>query len=140
MIPFMGLILLCYGVAACAVHAMYRWHVHRCKGSVKRVHYILITHNHENQMEWVLRALFWYTRIKGCILRVTLLDHASFDDTLVIARKMKKQYGMELTIRHVSELGGIATHPLERLIEGEKQLCIDLRLAQEVNKIPYVQI
>ncbi|MNJ61832.1 hypothetical protein D3C77_576420 [compost metagenome] len=91
-------------------------------------------------MEWYLRALFWYTRFKGLALRVTLLDNESLDDTLTIARKMKKTHGMALTIVHVKEIGGSSSDILEEIIEGEQQLCIDLRLSQEVTKIPYVQI
>lgn len=140
MITFIGLILLCYGVAAFVVHAMYKWHVHRCPRSVKRVHYILITHNHENQMEWYLRALVWYTRFKGLALRVTLMDNESLDDTLAIARKMRKTHDMALTIIDAKEIGGSSFNMIEEMIEGEQQLCIDLRLSQGVTKIPYVQI
>lgn len=195
MIPFMGYILLCYGVAAIAVHAMYRWHVHRRPKSVKRVHYVLITQNHENQMEWVLRALHWYCKMKGIALRVTLLDNESNDDTLAIAQKMQT-HGMEITvvqakdhqaeellsrpfsqtrttneatpfakaklddgtvvadgdeearsafesIRSVQSNGNVAGKGFKRaLVEfnEEKQFCIDLRLPQEVNQIPYVQV
>lgn len=195
MIPFMGYILLCYGMAAIAVHAMYRWHVHRHPKSVKRVHYVLITQNHENQMEWVLRALHWYSKMKGIALRVTLLDNESNDDTLAIAQKMQTQ-GMEITMlqakdhqaeellsrpsmqkgtanetaqfakaiedgtvdadgddesnrtlesnRSVQSNGNIAGKGYKRALEiefnEEKQFCIDLRLPQEVNQIPYVQV
>ena len=172
MIPFMGYILLCYGVAAIAVHAMYRWHVHRHPKSVKRVHYVLITQNHENQMEWVLRVLHWYSKMKGIALRVTLLDNESNDDTLAIAQKMQT-HGMEITIVQakdnqaeevlskpftqkgiVNESGQFAKAKLDvgteagkgdkRALEAEfneeKQFCIDLRLPQEVNQIPYVQV
>ncbi|MGG0824157.1 hypothetical protein ABE099_14885 [Paenibacillus turicensis] len=196
MIPFMGYILLCYGVAAIAVHAMYRWHVHRHPKSVKRVHYVLITQNHENQMEWVLRALHWYCKMKGIALRVTLLDNESNDDTLAIAQKMQT-HGMEITVvqakdhqaeellsrpfsqkgtvnettrfakakpddetevadgdeeargalesnRSVQSNGNVAGKGFKRALEvefnEEKQFCIDLRLPQEVNQIPYVQV
>lgn len=196
MIPFMGYILLCYSMAAIAVHAMYRWHVHRHPKSVKRVHYVLITQNHENQMEWVLRALHWYSKMKGIALRVTLLDNESNDDTLVIAQKMQK-HGMEITMlqakdnqvedvfarpythkgtvnettqlakaklgdetvvadgdeearralesnRSVQSNGNVAGKGFKRVLEAElneeKQFCIDLRLPQEVNQIPYVQV
>lgn len=171
MIPFMGYILLCYGVAAIAVHAMYRWHVHRHPKSVKRVHYVLITQNHENQMEWVLRALHWYSKMKGIALRVTLLDNDSIDDTLAIAKKMQA-HGMEITMIQVkdTQVEGFCSRPSrqkgsvdetdrgvgakvddgtgtgvnvvvdETEIGEEKQFRIDLRLPQEVNQIPYVQI
>ncbi|MBP1906992.1 hypothetical protein J2Z32_003657 [Paenibacillus turicensis] len=166
MIPFMGYILLCYGVAAIAVHAMYRWHVHRHPKSVKRVHYVLITQNHENQMEWVLRALHWYSKMKGVALRVTLLDNESNDDTLAIAQKMEK-HGMEITVVQAKDqqaeellsrpfsqkgtvnetteftkakLGDGTKKTLEVEFNEEKQFCIDLRLPQEVNRIPYVQV
>jgi hypothetical protein len=183
MIPFMGYILLCYGMAAIAVHAMYRWHVHRHPKSVKRVHYVLITQNHENQMEWVLRALHWYSKMKGIALRVTLLDNESNDDTLAIAQKMQT-HGMEITMvqandnqaeellsRPFSQKGTVeatqfakaklddgtvvadgdeearrtvagkgSKRVLEAEFNEEKQFCIDLRLPQEVNQIPYVQV
>lgn len=178
MIPFMGYILLCYGVAAIAVHAMYRWHVHRHPKSIKRVHYVLITQNHENQMEWVLRALHWYSKMKGIALRVTLLDNESIDDTLAIAKKMQS-HGMQITMMQVKDtedqdnkdnkdnennfsrpsrqkgsvdetdgvLGakvdagtGVNVVVDETEIGEEKQFRIDLRLPQEVNQIPYVQI
>lgn len=140
MIPYMGWILLCYGLAAALVH-MFHNRFSRSKRKGKQIHYILVTHNHENQMEWYLRALSWYARLRGESLRVTVLDEESQDDTVAIMQRMQNMGGMELTV-----IGITATQNEEEMrartspVEGEDAKYIDLRLPQEAAKIPYVHI
>ena len=56
-----------------------------------QLHVILICHNNERQMEWVLRSIFAYAELSGKNLGITLVDLGSTDNTLRIAQTMLKR-------------------------------------------------
>ncbi|AZK45904.1 hypothetical protein [Paenibacillus lentus] len=141
MVPYMVWVLLSYGVAGLIVHLLHNRQLRDKPNLCKQVHYILVAHNHEKQMEWYLRALLWYSCLRAQSLRVTILDEGSQDDTLAIIERMKYANGMDLTV--------IGTADIEDQHEsiwysnpedGEQSKFIDLRIPQEAAKIPYVQV
>ncbi|RRJ62309.1 hypothetical protein EHV15_04605 [Paenibacillus oralis] len=139
MVPYMGWVLLSYGLAAALVHFLHGIYLRR-KSTIRTIHYILVTSNHENQMEWYLRALSWYARLRGLPLRVTVLDEASEDDTLAIMRKLQTQGDMELTIIGLAAVRKEDVEAQVAKMAGDAPVCIDLRIPQEANKIPYVHV
>lgn len=139
MISYIGWVLLSYGLAAALVHVLHGL-VQQGKRKNRRVHYILVTSNHENQMEWYLRALTWYTRLRGLALRVTVLDENSQDDTLAILRKLEKQGGLELTVIGLAVVRQEDVEVHVASAAGDEPVCIDLRVPREANKIPYVHV
>lgn len=141
MVPYMAWILFSYGVAGVLVHLFHSRHLKYKPNSRKQVHYILVAHNHENQMEWYLRALMWYSCLRAQSLRITILDEGSQDDTLAIIERMKDANGMNLTVIGMAEMRNeheIIGH--SNPDDGEQAKFIDLRIPQEAAKIPYVHV
>lgn len=140
MIPYMVWILFSYGVTGALVHFFHSRYLKYETSSRKQVHYILVAHNHENQMEWYLRALMWYSCLRAQSLRVTILDDGSQDDTLAIIERMKYANEMNLTVVGEAEIQDehdiIRSHSPN---DGEQLKFIDLRVPHEAAKIPYVQ-
>ncbi|WP_342547759.1 hypothetical protein NST69_28665 [Paenibacillus sp. FSL P2-0089] len=54
----------------------------------KRLHYILITRNHEAVVEWYLRVFAVYACWIGRPLQITLVDDGSEDRTMAVASRM----------------------------------------------------
>lgn len=145
MFPYMGWILFSYGLAAAMVHLVHGQYRRMQPKARKRMHYVLVTHNHEQQMEWYLRALDWYGRWRGDSVKVTVLDEASDDNTIAIVERLKHQEGMELNLARLNAVGEeekqhymLATEA--SIDEKETRLYIDLRSPEEANKIPYVHV
>ncbi|MUG88015.1 hypothetical protein GNP92_16850 [Paenibacillus timonensis] len=139
MVPYVGWILLSYGMAAALVHVLHSLYL-QGKRKDRAIHYILVTSNHENQMEWYLRALSWYARLRGLPLRVTVLDESSQDDTLAIMRKLESQGEMELTVIGLAVVRQEDVEAHASLLNEETPVCIDLRIPREADKIPYVHV
>ena len=139
MVPYVGWILLSYGMAAALVHVLHGL-VQQGKRKDRAIHYILVTSNHENQMEWYLRALSWYARLRGLPLRVTVLDESSQDDTLAIMRKLESLGEMELTVIGLAVVRQEDVEAHAALLTEEMPVCIDLRIPREADKIPYVHV
>lgn len=141
MVSYMGWILLGYGLAAMLVHFLHGVFRRRQPNNGKRLHYVLVTHNYENRMEWVLRALSWYARFRGESVKVTVLDEASQDDTLDIIRRLQNQSGIELTVMGLMSAAEDETaRDSGTLTEEEIKVHVDLRNPQEAAKIPYVHV
>ncbi|MDU4698497.1 MULTISPECIES: hypothetical protein [Paenibacillus] len=139
MVPYVGWILLSYGMAAALVHVLHSLY-RQGKRKDRAIHYILVTSNHENQMEWYLRALSWYARLRGLPLRVTVLDESSQDDTLAIMRKLETQGEMELTVIGLAVVRQEDVEAHAALLASDAPVCIDLRVPREADKIPYVHV
>lgn len=158
-------ILAIYGVAVVLVHVLHaRRHGGESSQQRPRMHYVLITSNHERQVEWYLRALSLYALLSGTRVRVTVLDDRSVDDTLRIIHRLVNLSGIELTVgewNSVVDAGvGLSTvrnsgvntstststsmsegaqHLAPTFKDDEQRIVLDLRIASEVVRIPYVQ-
>ncbi|MNJ66919.1 hypothetical protein D3C77_630410 [compost metagenome] len=141
MVPYMVWILFSYGVAAVLVHLSHGRYLRYQPNTRKRVHYILVACNHENQMEWYLRALLWYSCLRAQSLRVTVLDEDSKDDTLAIIERMKHANAMNLTVIRLTKIQD-ENEVIQYSAPDDDELStyIDLRIPQEAAKIPYVQV
>lgn len=91
-------------------------------------------------MEWYLRALSWYARLRGLSLQVTVLDEGSKDDTLAIARRLQAQDDMELTVIGLTVVRQEDVEEQTAQIKGTNPVYVDLRIPQEADKIPYVHV
>lgn len=120
-------ILLVYAAAIAAVHAFHAWHKRRER---RAIHYILVTFNHERQIEWYVRALGFYAWVTGKRIRLTVLDLHSDDATLGIVRRLKGLAGMELSVTTDESV-------LSRAGDSDVKI-IDLRNPHEARQIPYV--
>lgn len=120
-------ILLVYMAAIAAVHAYHAWQKRRER---RPIHYILVTFNHERQIEWYVRALGIYAWVTGKRIRLSVLDLHSDDATLGIVRRLEGIAGMELSVTADDSV-------LSRAGESDVKI-IDLRNPHEARQIPYV--
>lgn len=141
MVPYFGIIVSSYLLVAVFVHVSHGYYLRR-KPRDRRIHYVLVTRNHGSQLEWYLMSLNWYSLWRGLLLRVTVLDDGSQDDTKEIMKCWKDKGGMELTVMEfAAALEGGKAEQLQAISADEETLvCVDLRNPQEANKIPYVHI
>lgn len=138
-------ILAIYGIAVVLVHILYARR-HSGESSHRRtgMHYVLITSNHERQVEWYLRALSLYALLSGTRVRVNVLDDRSVDDTVRIVHRLVNLSGIELNVGEWNSdtaastgVGVQHTGPISE--DDEQRIEIDLRNSSEVVRIPYVQ-
>ncbi|GIO35215.1 hypothetical protein J41TS12_00760 [Paenibacillus antibioticophila] len=138
MFTYMSWIVVGYGLAALLVHLLHRRFLRRTQKDVLETHYILVTRNHELQLEWYIRALSWYARIRGECIRVTVLDQASEDDTLAILRRLYHESGIRLNVIDMADTTDKVFNKNPESADRENRVHVDLRVPQEAAKIPYV--
>ncbi|MNW53877.1 hypothetical protein D3C74_314550 [compost metagenome] len=92
-------------------------------------------------MEWYVRALSWYGKLRGLSLHVTVLDVASEDDTLAILQRLHDQEGLDLNIVGMSVIDeeDLGLHMINN-VDGSTPVYVDLRVPQEASKLPYVHV
>lgn len=134
-------ILVVYGIAVALVHILNaRRHREGSRDRRSLVHYMLITSNHERQVEWYLRALSLYALLSGTRVRVTVLDDRSDDDTMKIVYRLMNLSGIELYVGELNSYGNVNKFIETRTLENDEQVIrIDLRISSEAVRIPYVQ-
>ncbi|MEK3900530.1 MULTISPECIES: glycosyltransferase family A protein [unclassified Paenibacillus] len=82
-------IIAIYASAAALVQLLHHREETRAAARTgKRLHYILITRNHEAVVEWYLRVFVVHAYWIGKPLRVTLVDDGSEDRTMAVASRM----------------------------------------------------
>ncbi|MFE5324122.1 hypothetical protein ACFQ88_36130 [Paenibacillus sp. NPDC056579] len=84
-----------YAASIALVHWCYRRHR---KSDRKITHLLLITHNNQMQVEWYIRSLLFFSRLKGRDVHVTIADEGSTDDTLAIAERFRKENNLDICI------------------------------------------
>ncbi|WP_019535681.1 hypothetical protein [Paenibacillus ginsengihumi] len=112
-------ILGIYAAGLAIIHWLHgRWSKEE---GVRRPHYILITRNNQLQIEWYIRSLFFFSRVKGRNMIVTIVDEGSTDDTLDIVMRLAKVYALNV----VSEAQWSA-EALETLLGDENAIVVRL--------------
>ncbi|WP_442602602.1 glycosyltransferase family A protein [Paenibacillus sp. KN14-4R] len=104
----LGLIVGSYGLCVALIHlyyAMSKWQT----TPPQRV--IVVTSNNQQQVEWVLRSLFFSSWLRGRTISATIIDTCSTDDTLKIIERLAYQYSLEVH-RHTSPT------PLDEIIRN----------------------
>ncbi|HEY2494671.1 MAG TPA: hypothetical protein VGI33_17400 [Paenibacillus sp.] len=131
-------IVAIYGLAVAIIHGLYA--IRKMKGNVAQercIHYILITSNHERQVEWYVRALQLYGYLRGIPIYITVVDDASSDDTVRIIQRLEGLSDIYVSNGSLDRGDEISSY-LSMRNNGEITV-IDLRIPQEVDRIPYVQ-
>lgn len=136
-------IAIIYGLAIAIVHGVHaatdKVSDNRRKGYDNQ--FIFITSNHENHVEWYVRALWLYSYFRNKEVRILILDHASSDETVRMIRKMSEYSGFNLSVRVCAEVDEdvISNYDYVSQEELEGSTVIDLRIPHEAGRIPYVQ-
>ncbi|GAA4873922.1 hypothetical protein GCM10023310_61970 [Paenibacillus vulneris] len=82
-----------YAASIALVHWCYR---RRRRTGRNETHFLLVTHNNENQVEWYIRSLLFFSRFKGRDVHLTIADEGSTDETLAIAEQFRKEHNLEI--------------------------------------------
>ncbi len=61
---------------------------------------VLLTHNSQRNVEWVIRSYFQRTRLVGKPSEILCLDTGSTDDTPLILQRLKRRYPSLGCFRH----------------------------------------
>ncbi|OKP85575.1 hypothetical protein A3842_03115 [Paenibacillus sp. P3E] len=102
--------------------------------SGKRLHYILITRNHEYVVEWYIRALTLHSLLSGKMLQVTLMDDGSNDATLDVATRLA-QNGSALEF-----VPAMPVCAFESDLNLQSGIVVDLRGTGQSVPLPFLQI
>ena len=86
-------ILGCYGISIAVLHLLLGT---RRGGSKKPTNVLLVTKNNQNQIEWYIRSLFFFSRFKGNEVKATIFDEGSSDDTRKIIERLSHSHLLEL--------------------------------------------
>ncbi|MEW9702588.1 hypothetical protein [Paenibacillus sp. SI8] len=89
-------IIGCYGLSVAVLHLLLGDRKGRGK---KPANVLLITKNNQNQIEWVIRSLFFFSRMKGSQVTATIIDEGSSDDTKEIIERLSHTHSIELQIQ-----------------------------------------
>ncbi|MEK5450198.1 hypothetical protein [Paenibacillus sp. FSL R7-0331] len=112
-----------YASAAALVHILHRRELTRPAGRFsKRLHYILITRNHEAVIEGYVRMLAWQAFWAGRTYKVTLMDDESQDGTVAVAARLA-QSGSVIEFMPLLQLYHFQDSP-----DPQQQTVIDLRI------------
>ncbi|MFH5187576.1 glycosyltransferase family A protein [Paenibacillus sp. TAB 01] len=115
-------ILGIYAASIALVHWYYRDQRRKLR-AVTQV--LLITHNNQAQIEWYIRSLYFFSRLKGRDIHVTLADEGSSDDTLAIAGRFRQE--LHLDICHFDSVNAFDAW----IAEHEDEQVIVVRLSQQ---------
>ncbi|MNO34614.1 hypothetical protein D3C76_246540 [compost metagenome] len=124
-----------YVFAVLLVHLLHKREKSRQRSqSGKRLHYILITRNHEYVVEWYIRALTFHALLSGKRLQATLMDDGSSDATMDVALRLA-QNGSALEFAPAVPIGILESDP--GLQPG---IIVDLREPGQTMPLPFLQM
>ncbi|MGZ9586276.1 glycosyltransferase family A protein [Paenibacillus marinisediminis] len=142
MIAMLLWIVGCYGLAVVVVHL-----VHRLQNKLRGVkpapwmHVVIVSHNDERHMEWIIRAYSWFAWIKGRRLQFSVVDNNSTDDTTAIISKMVHRNDMTCHVVHVNSKKEQedAVHRLQMQKQPEEvQIVLMLHKQADWRRVPFV--
>lgn len=88
-------IIGCYGISIALIHLLFGFRNRRSK---KPTNVVLVTRNNQSQIEWVIRSMFFFSRMKGKQVRATIIDEGSSDETREIIERLSQTHELELRI------------------------------------------
>ncbi|TXK80957.1 hypothetical protein [Paenibacillus sp. N3.4] len=124
-------ILGCYGISIALLHLLLG---SRKGGNRKEANILLVTKNNQNQIEWYIRSLFFFSRVKGNEVTATIFDEGSTDDTMKIIERLSHTHLLKLRCQteHDAIDEYLHQHGDERLI------VVNLSNREDLVKMPIV--
>jgi hypothetical protein len=86
-------ILGCYGLSIALLHIYFGTRLNKARKAVK---VLLITKNNQDQIEWYIRSMFFFSRLRGRDLTATILDEGSTDETIQIIERLSHKHQMNV--------------------------------------------
>jgi hypothetical protein len=155
MLMVLLLVIGCYALAALLVHLAY-WIGSRRRQRSK--HYVLITDQGQNNMEWYLRMLHTFSSWMGKDVRLTVVDRGASEETMAIVERWRRG-GKEVHVHsqpamesEVSENDGKSSRgksnrdaaqmmwmlQAEGIVsESEHAVLVDLQNPADLSKMPF---
>ncbi|OMD51279.1 hypothetical protein BSK56_05240 [Paenibacillus borealis] len=128
-------IAVIYGSAVVLVHILRNRELTRQTArSGKRLHYILITRNHEAVVEWYIRVIGIHAFLTGKLFRVTVMDDDSSDDTIAVASRLAYSGSSIDVARFMHNRSLQAESPLQQGI------LVDLRFPGTTAPLPFMRM
>jgi hypothetical protein len=121
-------ILGCYGISIAVLHLLFGT---RKGGSKKPAKVLLVTKNNQNQIEWYIRSLFFFSRVKGYEVTATIFDEGSSDDTRKIIERLSHTYLLDL--RYQTDYEAVDQFLRQH---GDPVVIVHLSNRQDLMKIP----
>ncbi|MFD2615547.1 hypothetical protein [Paenibacillus gansuensis] len=119
-----------YGFCAVLVHGFHRFWKRR---AAKERHYIIVTHNNQQLIEWYMGSLFLFSFLKGEEIKVTIADEGSTDDTIPIAERLAAAKNGAVTVSTADSQNWMdQPDPLQ------ERIVVELNKAGDVGKLPLV--
>jgi hypothetical protein len=84
-----------YAASIAVVHWFYR---RRHVDDRQITYFLLITYNNQLQVEWYIRSLHFFSRLKGREIRVSFMDEGSTDDTLPIIERFCREDELDVQL------------------------------------------
>lgn len=89
-------LLWIFGIYAASI-ALVHWCYRRQRKELRQVTQILlITYNNQSEVEWYIRSLNFFSRLKGRGIHVTVADEGSSDETLAIAERFREELHLDI--------------------------------------------
>lgn len=125
-----------YGSAVALVHILHHWKGIRQKTwTGKRLHYMLITRNHEAVVEWYIRGIGLHALLTGKLFRVTVMDDGSMDGTLAVAARLASSGGGTIDFAPVMQ-----SHDLPAENGSQHNIVVDLRLPDQSVPLSFLRM
>jgi hypothetical protein len=130
MIQFFLIVLGSYGLCVTLIHVWYS----RRSDEPQVIHYVLITNNHQTQIEWYVRYFLFRSWVKGRETKITVAEQGSTEETLEIANRLSYKKADQIqTVRYHKDL----LNPEDWKL-NEKLVIIHLSAAKDHRSIPAV--
>ncbi|UQZ33854.1 hypothetical protein C2I18_10145 [Paenibacillus sp. PK3_47] len=125
-----------YGSAVALVHILqHRKRTRHKNWSGKRIHYLLITRNHEAVVEWYIRGIGLHAFLTGQLFRVTVMDDGSMDGTLAVASRLALNSGGNIEFAPV-----IQGHDVRTDSGSQHNVVVDLRLPDQLIPLSFLRM
>ncbi|MFC5448797.1 hypothetical protein [Paenibacillus aestuarii] len=130
---WMGLLWIvgCYGISIAVLHILFSTRKGRSK---KQAKVLLVTKNNQNHIEWYIRSLFFFSRVKGGQVTAAIFDDGSSDETLKIIERLSHTHVLEVYHRADDEF----VDDYLRRHENEPLIIVNLSNREDIVDIPVV--
>lgn len=125
------------GIYAVGIGLVHLSHLMFQRGEMKVMHYVLITHNNQLQVEWLMRSILWFSWMKGKNIKISVLDTGSSDDTLAIVKHMTLH--RYVTVKVEQSPLDVENYLAAQQEEGQEVVAFELSKLEDIRKMPLFQ-
>lgn len=121
-----------YGAGIVVVHLLFGTHQEK---PAKKARVLLITKNNATQIEWYIRSMFFFSKLKGREIAATILDEGSTDDTMKIIERLSHTQMLDVQVWPVNE----SVDEVLRAHEEDDWVVVHISNRVDIVKMPLFQ-